>query len=149
MKSAKTAVEDCLCVKSGERVTIVTDTEISPLIYHTFAGAVMVAGGIPTIVIMEPLPHASAEPPDVVAAAMCECDAFINCCSRTITHTKARNKAQYDLKRRYLVMPAITEDALINGTATADFKKVKERKKRNLVLLWRTICVGAGMSQYF
>jgi leucyl aminopeptidase (aminopeptidase T) len=126
IKSVRIAIEDYLCVKPGETVTIVSDTEVSPLVYHGLAGAVLAAGGVPTIVIMEPLIHASAEPPAAVAAAMRESDAFINCCSRTITHTKARNVAQYELKRRYMVMPAATEDMLISGGGTADFKKVKE-----------------------
>jgi len=126
MKSARTVVEDCLGIKPGETVTIVSDTEISPLVYHTLSGAVTAAGGIATIVIMEPLPHASAEPPSVVAAAMRESDAFINVCSRTISHTKARYVAQFEYKRRYVIMPATTEDMLISGAATADYKKLKE-----------------------
>jgi 2,5-dihydroxypyridine 5,6-dioxygenase len=126
MKTTKTAIEDCLGVKPGETVTIVSDTEVSPLVYHGLAAAVLGAGAIPTIAIMEPLPHSSAEPPPAVAAAMRDSDAFINACSRTITHTKARFDANINFKRRYLLMPAVTEDMLINGSSTADLAKVKE-----------------------
>jgi len=126
MRTTKSAIEDCLGVRPGETVTIVSDTEVSPLVYHGLAAAVLSAGGIPTIAIMEPLPHSSAEPPPAVAAAMRESDAFINACSRTITHTKARLEANINFKKRYLLMPAVTEDMLINGSSTADIKKVKE-----------------------
>lgn len=125
-KTARSAIEDCLRIKPGETVTIVTDTEISPLVYHSLAGAVIAAGGIPTIVIMEPLAHVNAEPPAAVAAAMRESDAFINACSRTISHTKARLAAQLEYKRRTLNMATATEDMLINGASTADYKKVRE-----------------------
>jgi leucyl aminopeptidase (aminopeptidase T) len=126
MKTANTIMEDCLGIKPGETVTIVTDTEISPLIYHVLAGSVSALGGIPIIVIMDPLPYPNAEPPEAVAAAMRESDVFVNVCSRTISHTKARYEAQFKHKRRYLIMPAATEDMLTKGAATADYKRVKE-----------------------
>jgi leucyl aminopeptidase (aminopeptidase T) len=126
MKTTRSAIEDCLGVKPGETVTIVSDTEVSPLVYHGLAAAVLGVGAIPTIVIMEPLPHSSAEPPPAVAAAMRESDAFINACSRTITHTQARYEANLKFKKRYLLMPGVTEDMLMNGSSTADLKKVKK-----------------------
>jgi leucyl aminopeptidase (aminopeptidase T) len=126
MKSAKIVAEFCLAIKPGDTALIVTDTEISPLIYYTLAGAIHAAGGIPTIAIMQPSPHPSAEPPVAIAEAMRYVDIVINCCSRTLTHTKARFVAQFECKRRYFAMPALTEDTMIRGAATADFEKVKE-----------------------
>jgi leucyl aminopeptidase (aminopeptidase T) len=126
MKAAMTAARWCLDIQPGETVLIVTDTEISPLIYYTLAGAIHTMGGIPVISLMRPLPYASAEPPTAVAEAMKSCDIIINCASRTITHSAARHEAQFRHGKRVLVMPAMTEDMLIRGAGAADFEVVKD-----------------------
>lgn len=117
---------DCLAVADGERVLLVSDTPTSPVIYEVIAGAVKACGGDPTTMVMDPLSTPGAEPPDSVAAAMLASDTIINLCSRSITHTKAAHKAYGEARKRYLVMPAMTEDMMIKGAAMADFSVVKE-----------------------
>lgn len=119
-------VRRTLDVQPGEEVCIVTDTEVSPLVYYSIAGAVKAAGGIPNVVVMEPLPVPSAEPPRSVAAAMVECDALVNCCSRSITHSDAAHEAYLRRGIRYVVMSNVTEDMLLRGAATADYGLVRE-----------------------
>lgn len=119
-------VVNTLEVAPGEEVCIVTDTEVSPLVYYSIAGAIKAAGGIPNIVVMEPLTVPSAEPPKSVAAAMTACDALINCCSRSITHSKAAHEAYLTRGIRYVVMSNVTEDMLLRGAATADYGVVRD-----------------------
>jgi 2,5-dihydroxypyridine 5,6-dioxygenase len=126
MHSCNNVVVKCLDIQAGQTVLIVTDTEVSPLVYHAMAAAVHSAGGIPVVSMMRPLPHANAEPPDAIAAAMRESDVTIALVSKSITHTRAREIATQDHKKRYMLIPAVTEDMLMRGASTADFALVKE-----------------------
>lgn len=119
-------VSKTLELKRGETVCIVTDTEVSPLVYYTIAGAIRAGGGIPTLVVMEPLDVPGSEPAPAVAAAMLECDFLINCCSRSITHSRAAHAAYVGRGIRYVVMSNATEDMLLRGAATADYEIVRD-----------------------
>jgi leucyl aminopeptidase (aminopeptidase T) len=57
---------------------------------------------------------------------MLECDFLINCASRSITHSHAAHVAWVDRKIPYVVMSNMTEDLLINGAATADYRVVRD-----------------------
>ncbi|MCO5091337.1 aminopeptidase [Bosea sp. (in: a-proteobacteria)] len=117
---------ETLAIKPGEQVCIVTDTEISPLVYYSIAGAIRGDGGTVSITVMEPLAVPSAEPPPAVAAAMKSCDILINCCSRSISHSKACHVARLEHKVRYVVMSNVTEDMLVSGAARADVDIVRD-----------------------
>ncbi|HEX4305961.1 MAG TPA: aminopeptidase [Solirubrobacterales bacterium] len=124
--TAEILVHKTLKLEPGEEVCIVTDTEISPLVYYSIAGAVKAAGGVAQVVVMEPLSVPSAEPPRGIAAAMANCDYILNCCSRSITHSRAAHEAYLDRGIPYVVMSNVTEDMLLRGAATADFDLVRE-----------------------
>lgn len=124
--TAAAFVRNTLALQAGEDVCIVTDTEVSPLVYYSLAGAVKAAGGTATVHVMEPLPVPSAEPPRAVAAAMISCDFLINCCSRSITHSDAAHEAYLERGIRYVVMSNATEDMFLRGAATADFDLVRD-----------------------
>jgi len=126
MKSASTVARYCLAIQPGTSVLIVTDTEVSPATYYAVAAAVHTEGGVPMISVMPPLTHPAAEPPGVIAVAMREADVTIAMLSRSITHTRAREIATQEYKRRYLLIPNVTEDMLMRGASTADFAVVKE-----------------------
>jgi leucyl aminopeptidase (aminopeptidase T) len=113
-------------LQPGQEVCIVTDTEVSPLISHSIAGAVKAAGGTASIHLMEPLAVPSAEPPRAVAAAMVECDFLLNCCSRSITHSRAAHEAYLERGIHYVVLSNVTEDMLLRGAATADIQTVRD-----------------------
>lgn len=124
--TASSFVENTLRLEPGDEVCIVTDTEVSPLVYYSISGAVKAAGGVATVHVIEPLLVPSAEPPRAVAAAMVNCDFLINCCSRSITHSQAAHAAYLDHGIRYVVMSNPTEDLLLRGAATADFDVVRD-----------------------
>lgn len=126
MFSCNSVVRKCLDIQSGQSVLIVTDTEVSPLVYHAMAAAVHSVGGIPVVAVMRALTHAAAEPPDAIAAAMRESDVTIAMVTKSITHTRAREIATQDHKKRYMLIPAVTEDMLMRGASTADFDIVRE-----------------------
>lgn len=123
--TAMKVARDCLAISDDEQVLLVTDTAVSPLIFESIAGAVKACGGVPTIVVMEPLATPGVEPPGSVASAMLSSDTIINLCSRSITHTAAAHAAYGEAKKRYLVMPSMTEDMMVSGAARADFSVVK------------------------
>lgn len=119
-------VQNTLQLEPGQEVCIVTDTEVSPLVPFALAGAIKAAGGTASVVTMEPLLVPSAEPPRSIAAAMAAGDFLINCCSRSITHSRAAHEAYLERGIRYVVMSNVTEDMLLRGAATADFDTVRE-----------------------
>lgn len=125
-RTASSLVQNTLRLSPGDEVCIVTDTEVSPLVYYSIAGAVNAAGGVATVHVIEPLLVPSAEPPRAVAAAMINCDFLINCCSRSITHSQAAHAAYLDHGIKYVVMSNPTEDLLLRGMATADFGTVRD-----------------------
>jgi leucyl aminopeptidase (aminopeptidase T) len=125
-KTASTIAKYAIAVAPGDEVLIVTDREISPLVYHSIAGAVSAEGGIPTITLMEPLTVPGSEPPDAVAQAMLAADKVVNLCSRSISHSKAAHEVWLHRKDPFVIMPNLTEDRLINGAATADYQIVKD-----------------------
>lgn len=124
--TASSLVNHVLDLKPGEEVCIVTDTEVSPLISTVIAGAVKAAGGVPNIVLMEPLAVPSAEPPRSVGAAMNACDYLINCCSRSISHSRAAHEAYLEHRIKYVVMSNVTEDMMLRGASTADLDLVRD-----------------------
>ena len=126
MKSAMTIARHCLAIQRDTSVLIVTDTEVSPATYYAVAAAIHSEGGVPTIAVTQPLPRPGAEPPAAIAAAMREADVTIAMMSRTMTHSRAREIATQEYKRRYLLIANVTEDMLMRGAATADFERVKE-----------------------
>jgi 2,5-dihydroxypyridine 5,6-dioxygenase len=126
LRTADMFVRETLELKPGEEVLIVTDSEVSPMIYYSIAGAIKSAGGIAQVAVMEPVPVPSAEPPRAIAAAMVACDYLVNCCSRSITHTKAAHEAYIERGIPYVVMSNMTEDLMLRGAATADFAVVRD-----------------------
>jgi leucyl aminopeptidase (aminopeptidase T) len=125
-QTAAVLVRDTLGLAGGEEVCIVTDTEVSPLVYYGLAGAICAAGASCSVVVMPPLLVPSAEPPRAVAAAMTECDYLLGCASRSITHSRACHAAYVERGVKYVVMSNATEDMLIRGAATADFEVVRD-----------------------
>jgi 2,5-dihydroxypyridine 5,6-dioxygenase len=123
--TASAFVSTTLRLTGGEQVAVITDTEVSPLVYYCVAGAIRAAGGVAAIVVMDPLDVPGAEPSRPVAAAMRDCDILINCASRSITTTMAAKAAYIDKKIRYVVMANPTEQMLLEGAATADYTIVR------------------------
>ena len=125
-RTARTLVERTLAVQPGQPICIACDTEVSPLLVWTIAGAVAVAGGVPTVVSFEANARPGMDVPAPVGAALLAADAIIACVSRSITFSRAIQEAYLVRRIPYVVMSNATEDMLMRGAATADVDVVRD-----------------------
>jgi len=123
MRGAKILVENCANVKKGEKVLVITDTEMTS-IAETVAGAAYARGAEVVITIMEPRKINGEEPPQVVAEAMKASDVIFAPVIRSITHTHASKNA-LKAGSRAVFMSSYTEDMMISGGIDADFNSQK------------------------
>lgn len=122
-RGADKVVTVCVKVKQGEEVLIVTE-ESKLKIANAIAAAVYRVGAEPILTIMEPRQQDSQEPPQVIAAAMKQSDAFISVVSKSITHTHAVKDA-VAAGSRGVVLTQFSEEMLIRGGIECDFETVK------------------------
>jgi leucyl aminopeptidase (aminopeptidase T) len=132
LNAALIAVRDCLNVKKGESLLIVTDTELVEI-----GEALMEAGRSleASVVLMKmyPLSRNGEEPPGTVTQAMKGSDATIAPTSKSLTHTAARREA-CAAGARVATMPGITRDTMIR-CLSADYYAIAERTKKVTELL--------------
>ncbi|MDA8228592.1 MAG: aminopeptidase [Desulfitobacterium hafniense] len=122
-KGCQVVLKDCLDVKPGEKVLIVTDDakfKIGSALYEEAKSL----GAEAILMVMEPRKVSGEEPPVPVAKAMEEADVVICPTASSLTHTNARINA---VKRgaRIATMPGITEEMFAQGAITADYKEVE------------------------
>lgn len=133
MKNAKKLVVDCLNVKSGEVVLIVTDTNeldvADALSYVAYAEGAEVLE-----MIMAPRTHHAEELPKPIANAMKVADVILAPTTFSVTHTKARNEAS-EAGARILILSGMTEKTLTSGGIEADFAKIKPLVEETASLL--------------
>jgi leucyl aminopeptidase (aminopeptidase T) len=122
--AVRTALVDCMEIKRGEDVLVVTDPAKRAIAEAIVAMARELGAEVVLMEMSERESHGS-EPARPVAAAMLECDALIAPTSKSISHTEAR-KAACDHGARAATMPDITEEMLIR-TMSADYAAVKRR----------------------
>jgi leucyl aminopeptidase (aminopeptidase T) len=122
--AVRTALVDCMEIKRGEDVLVVTDPAKRAIAEALVATARELGAEVVSMEMSERESHGS-EPARPVAAAMLECDALIAPTSKSISHTEAR-RAACDNGARVATMPDITEEMLIR-TMSADYKAVKRR----------------------
>jgi leucyl aminopeptidase (aminopeptidase T) len=131
-KAIHTVLVDCLAVRSGENVLVLTDPKRRP-IGDALAAAARDLGAEGVLIEMaERITHGT-EPPDLVAAAMLGCDVFIAPTTKSVSHTAARRAAN-DNGARAATMPEVTEDMLMR-TMSADYGQVKRRSHAVATLL--------------
>ena len=119
--AAETAVEACLGLTADEAIAVVTDDErhrIGEAIYDVAARH----GDDATLLRYPPGTEHGEEPPEPVAAAMREADAFLAPTTYSITHTRARQRAT-EAGTRGATMPGITEAVLVAGL-DADYEAI-------------------------
>lgn len=120
----KNILTNCMNVRPGEQVLVVTDDEkyaIGQVLYQA-AGAL---GAEAMLMTMAPRSVSGQEPPPVVAAAMKAADVVLCPMSTSITHTRAKIEAAA-AGARIATMPGITEEMLAKGAMTADYNRVME-----------------------
>lgn len=113
-----------------ESALIVTDTEVSPLLYHTMAGALRTLGIEPSIAIQSHLETPNAESTPEVTEAMKATDLIINMMTYTITHSAAVEHAREEHGSAYLLLANPTEDSFTNGAVTAEPREVDDFAER-------------------
>lgn len=132
-KGSRIVLQDCLAVKAGEKVLIVTDDaklEIGRALYqgarHLQAEAVLI--------VTEPGKVNGAEPSPPVAKAMEAADVVICPTSVSLTHTNARINA---VKKgaRVATMPGITPEMFAEGAIMADYRRVEQFTQKIATLL--------------
>lgn len=122
-RGCQVVLKDCLDVKSGEKVLIVTDDaklKIGSALYEEAKNL----GAEAMLMVMEPRKVSGEEPPAPIAKAMEEADVVVCPTVSSLTHTNARiNAAKRGV--RIATMPGITEEMFTQGAITADYKEVE------------------------
>jgi aminopeptidase len=130
--AALIAVRDCMGLRTGEKVLVVTDEPLRA-IAHALHAAARDLGN--EVLLVEMLPRASngAEPPSEVAALMAGADVVLCPTSKSLTHTDARRAAS-KLGVRVATLPGVTEEIMIR-CMNADYERIAERTFRLCKLL--------------
>lgn len=120
---AATAIEQCLNLQSDESIVIVTDDsrrEIGERLYTAATDRTDQA----TIIRYPPEGQHGSEPPEPVAAAMANADAFLAPTSKSLSHTRAREHA-CKAGARGATLPGITEEVFETGL-DADYELIAQ-----------------------
>lgn len=127
--AAKKVVDECLGVKPGEVVTILTDSENDERrrIARSFWEAAREQGAEPILVEMLPRGTSGEEPPFTIAALMALSDVLLCPTTKSLSHTRARQNAS----RRHVriaSLPGITEK-MASRCLTADYTEIARRSE--------------------
>jgi len=123
-------VEQCLGVRPGEQVVLLTDEGTDDGVAAGLLESVGAHGAIPLLARM-PVPNLpGAEPPAAVAAMMQESGAVIELTSLFIGSSQARRRAT-DRGVRYLAMPGMRMETFRNGgPLDVDFEQLRADAER-------------------
>jgi leucyl aminopeptidase (aminopeptidase T) len=125
---ARTVIDNCLAIKKGEQVLVVSDTDMR-VIGHVLFKAAKDAGA--EVIHMEMLTRDEhgQEPPSAVAQAMKSAGAVILSTTYSMTHTAARREANRK-GARVVSMPGVTLNQMSNGGMTADYRQISKDIRR-------------------
>lgn len=123
-------LDQCLRVRAGEQVVLLTDDGTDDGVVARLSGAVATRDGIPLVARM-PAPHLpGSEPPGAVAAMMAEAGAIIELTSLFIGSSRARQQATAR-GARYLAMPGVRVDTFrAGGPLDVDFGSLRSDAER-------------------
>ncbi|QZA88774.1 aminopeptidase [Salinarchaeum sp. IM2453] len=121
--AAETAINQCLDLKDGESVIVVTDEKTQVIGKALYQAATDVTSEA-TIIEYESRNQHGTEPPAPVAAAMQNADAFLAPTSKSLSHTRAREHA-CEAGGRGATLPGITEEVFKSGL-DADYESIQE-----------------------
>ena len=136
--AAMIAVRDCMGVKSGEQVLVVTDEPMRTLGY-ALRQAARDLGADVFVVEMLPRRTNGEEPPDPVAQFMREVDVVLCPTSKSLTHTDARRAASAQ-GVRVATLPGVTEEIMVR-CMNADYHRIAARTAALCERLGRTSVV--------
>jgi leucyl aminopeptidase (aminopeptidase T) len=121
--AAETAITQCLALEATESCCIVTDDERQPIGEALYEVASEVTDDA-TIVRFPPGESHGAEPPEPVTAAMAGADVFLAPTTKSLSHTRARGKAN-EAGARGATLPGITEEVFTTGLQ-ADYDTIAQ-----------------------
>jgi leucyl aminopeptidase (aminopeptidase T) len=130
--AVQTVLGDCLAVRAGESVLVLTDPAKRPLAEALVERARKLGAEALLVEMAERASHGN-EPPDAVGAAMLACDVVVAPTSKSVSHTDARHEAT-SKGVRIATMPDVTEKLLIR-TMSADYSEIKTRSEKVAELL--------------
>ncbi|MBW2977308.1 aminopeptidase [Candidatus Woesearchaeota archaeon] len=122
-KAAETIVKDCMRINENESVLVITDSEkrlIGDAIFEA-AKKITSKASYTEIPVGK---YNGEEPPENVAADMCNFDVVLMATAKSLSHTKARKNA-CEKGARIASMPNITED-MMKRTLSADYFNITE-----------------------
>jgi leucyl aminopeptidase (aminopeptidase T) len=122
-EAATIAVLDCLAVKPGESVLVITDVEHRKIGY-AFWEAARAQGAEAMLTEIIPRKTHGQEPPKALAEFMKQVDVFIAPTSRSLSHTRARRIA-CELGARGVTLPGITE-SIMRRALRADYNRIAQ-----------------------
>ena len=127
--AAETAVRQCMNLQGDERCVIVTDddrVDVGEALYEVACEVTDES----VIVRYPPGPQHGEEPPEPVTAAMAEADVVLCPTSKSLSHTRARTRAN-DAGARVATLPGITEEVFLTGL-DADYERIAAECERVL-----------------
>ena len=119
--AARTAIGQCMGLAAGESCLVVTD-EKRRAIGEALYGAALDVTDDAAIIRYPPGEQHGAEPPGTVAVAMREADAVLCPTTKSLSHTRARTRAN-EAGARVATLPGITEDVFTTGL-DADYEAI-------------------------
>lgn len=128
LKPAHNALAQCMKVKEGETVLIVTNHEKQSIADALFHEAKKL-GADPSILLYPAGKINGEEPPKMVAEAMKVADVVLAPTVVSISHTDARRTASANGHTRISTLPGITEEIFVRGLS-ADYNEIAAISKR-------------------
>ena len=128
LKPARNALVQCMGLKAGESVLVVTNHEKQAIADALFQVA-MELGADPSILLYPAGKINGEEPPKAVAEAMKVADLVLAPTVVSISHTDARRAASANGHTRIATLPGITEEIFIRGLG-ADYGEIAETSER-------------------
>lgn len=125
-KPSKTIVNDCLKVKKGEKVLIITDKNLKEIANEIYNAAKEITEAH---LIEIPVGKVNGEePPEDITKLMQEHDVLIIPTSKSLTHTNAVKNA-ITKGARGATLPGITKDMMLRAI-DIDYNEMKENKEK-------------------
>ena len=128
MQSAEKLVRDVIGVASTDHVLVVTDAAKYP-VGKVFALVCRGLGAQTVVALMPMTGEHGSEPPRTIGAAMKAADVVFAPTTHAITHTQARLDA-FAAGAKVVILRGVTEDMMIKGAMTVDFKALKVRTEK-------------------
>ncbi|MEM3444554.1 MAG: aminopeptidase [Thermoplasmata archaeon] len=119
---ARNVLRNCLDIKKGEKLLIITDTEKEKIAEVFFESAQEIGANVLSL-LMPVAAKDGVEPPDCVGRMMMDMDAIIIMTKYSMTHTAARRNA--NRRARIVSMPDVPAESVSSGGITANYLEVR------------------------